>query len=68
MFSVSGDEKEELTAMALDESERFLLTGLQHGSVKMWNHNNGECLLTFPNPDQTEVSVGHCGDPFSPPL
>ncbi|XP_049635459.1 EF-hand calcium-binding domain-containing protein 8 [Suncus etruscus] len=56
MFSVSGDEKEELTAMALDESERFLLTGLQHGSVKMWNHNNGECLLTFPNPDQTEIS------------
>ncbi|XP_006144052.1 EF-hand calcium-binding domain-containing protein 8 isoform X1 [Tupaia chinensis] len=55
-FSVSGAKLMELTAMALDESERCLLTGLRDGTVKMWNYNIGECLLTFPNPDQLEVS------------
>ncbi|XP_055977525.1 EF-hand calcium-binding domain-containing protein 8 [Sorex fumeus] len=56
MFSVSGDEHEELTAMALDEPERCLLTGLRDGSVKLWNYNNGECLVTLPNPDHMEIS------------
>ncbi|XP_054995913.1 EF-hand calcium-binding domain-containing protein 8 [Sorex araneus] len=56
MFSVSGDEHEELTAMALDEPERCLITGLRDGSVKLWNYNNGECLVTLPNPDHMEIS------------
>ncbi|KAL4680618.1 hypothetical protein H8959_022559 [Pygathrix nigripes] len=55
-FSVSGGQHVELTAMALDESERCLLTGLRDGTVKMWNYNIGKCLLTFPNPDQLEIS------------
>lgn len=56
-FSVSGGQHVELTAMALDESERCLLTGLRDGTMKMWNYNIGKCLLTFPNPDQLEVSL-----------
>nr|XP_011764681.1 EF-hand calcium-binding domain-containing protein 8 isoform X2 [Macaca nemestrina] len=55
-FSVSGGQHVELTAMALDESERCLLTGLRDGTMKMWNYNIGKCLLTFPNPDQLEIS------------
>ncbi|XP_020933736.1 EF-hand calcium-binding domain-containing protein 8 isoform X3 [Sus scrofa] len=55
-FSVTGDQHVELTAMSLDESEGCLLTGLRDGTVKMWNHAAGECLLTFPNPDQMEIS------------
>ncbi|KAL4695841.1 hypothetical protein H8957_017748, partial [Semnopithecus entellus] len=55
-FSVSGGQHVELTAMALDESERCLLTGLRDGTMKMWNYNTGKCLLTFPNPDQLEIS------------
>nr|XP_023415876.1 EF-hand calcium-binding domain-containing protein 8 [Cavia porcellus] len=55
-FSVSDALLVELTAMALDAYERCLLTGLLDGTMKMWNHNTGECLLTFPNPDQVEIS------------
>ncbi|XP_069352658.1 EF-hand calcium-binding domain-containing protein 8 [Eulemur rufifrons] len=55
-FSVSSAQNVELTAMALDESERCLLTGLGDGTMKMWNYNIGECLLDFPNPDQLEIS------------
>ncbi|XP_033622932.1 EF-hand calcium-binding domain-containing protein 8 isoform X1 [Fukomys damarensis] len=55
-FSVSGAQLVELTAMALDTYERCLLTGLLDGTMKMWNYNTGECLLTFPNPDQVEIS------------
>nr|XP_020006914.1 EF-hand calcium-binding domain-containing protein 8 isoform X2 [Castor canadensis] len=55
-FSVSGAQQVELTAMTLDESERCLLTGLHDGTMKMWNYNTGECLITFPNPDQMEVT------------
>lgn len=56
-FSVTGDEDVELTAMSLDESERCLLTGLQDGTVKMWNHSIGECLLTFPSQDRSPPPV-----------
>ncbi|XP_057637093.1 EF-hand calcium-binding domain-containing protein 8 [Chionomys nivalis] len=55
-FSVSADQHSELTAMALDESERCLLTGLRDGIMQMWNYNTGECLLTFPNDDKVEIS------------
>ncbi|XP_013369796.1 PREDICTED: EF-hand calcium-binding domain-containing protein 8 isoform X2 [Chinchilla lanigera] len=55
-FCVSGARLVELTAMALDAYERCLLTGLLDGTMKMWNYNTGECLLTFPNPDQVEIS------------
>ncbi|XP_053056051.1 EF-hand calcium-binding domain-containing protein 8 isoform X5 [Acinonyx jubatus] len=55
-FCVTGDQHVELTTMCLDESERRLLTGLCDGTIKMWNYAVGECLLTFPNPDQLEVS------------
>ncbi|KAM9590330.1 EF-hand calcium-binding domain-containing protein 8 [Trichechus inunguis] len=55
-FSVVNARHVELTAMALDESERCLLTGLRDGTIKMWNYNNGECLWTFPNTDQLEIS------------
>ncbi|XDB56655.1 hypothetical protein AB1E18_010118 [Capra hircus] len=55
-FSVTGDQQVELTAMSLDESEGCLLTGLRDGTVKMWNYSVGECLLTFPNADQLEIS------------
>ncbi|KAM8776497.1 EF-hand calcium-binding domain-containing protein 8 [Rhynchonycteris naso] len=55
-FSVTGDSQVELTAMALDESERCVLTGLRDGTVKMWNYSTGESLLTFPNPDKLEIS------------
>ncbi|KAM6163826.1 EF-hand calcium-binding domain-containing protein 8 [Rhynchocyon petersi] len=55
-FSVVDASHMELTAMALDESERCLLTGLLDGSVKMWNYNSGECLRTFPNTDKFEIS------------
>lgn len=65
-FSVTGDEDVELTAMSLDESERCLLTGLQDGTVKMWNHSIGECLLTFPSQDQLEVSPGGQPGPGAP--
>ncbi|XP_070444109.1 EF-hand calcium-binding domain-containing protein 8 isoform X1 [Equus przewalskii] len=64
-FSVTGDEDVELTAMSLDESERCLLTGLQDGTVKMWNHSIGECLLTFPSQDQLEISgIVHMNNVF----
>lgn len=56
-FSVTGEQCVELTAMCLDEPERRLLTGLRDGTIKMWNYTMGECLLTFPNPDQLEVSL-----------
>nr|XP_054398112.1 EF-hand calcium-binding domain-containing protein 8 isoform X5 [Pongo abelii] len=55
-FSVSGGQHMEMTAMALDESERCLLTGLRDGTMKMWNYNIGKCLLTFPSPEQLEIS------------
>ncbi|TKC42630.1 hypothetical protein EI555_004940, partial [Monodon monoceros] len=55
-FSVTGDQHVELTATSLDESEACLLTGLRDGTMKMWNYSVGECLLTFPNPDQMEIS------------
>ncbi|XP_064132492.1 EF-hand calcium-binding domain-containing protein 8 [Loxodonta africana] len=55
-FSVVNARHVELTAMALDESERCLLTGLRDGTIKMWNYNNGECLRTFPKTDQLEIS------------
>lgn len=55
-FPVSAAQHSELTAMALDESERCLLTGLRDGIMQMWNYNTGECLLTFPNDDKVEVS------------
>ncbi|XP_014311948.2 EF-hand calcium-binding domain-containing protein 8 [Myotis lucifugus] len=55
-FSVSRDQQMELTAMSLDEPERCLLTGSRDGTVKMWNYSTGESLLTFPNPDQLEIS------------
>lgn len=64
-FSVTGDQQVELTAMSLDESEGCLLTGLRDGTVKMWNYSVGECLLTFPNADQLEVSLAHRG-PWGP--
>ena len=56
-FCVTGDQHVELTTMCLDESERRLLTGLCDGTIKMWNYAVGECLMTFPNPDQLEVGV-----------
>ena len=56
-FAVSGGQHVEMTAMALDESERCLLTGLRDGTMKMWNYNIGKCLLTFPSPEQLEVSL-----------
>ncbi|XP_037589226.1 EF-hand calcium-binding domain-containing protein 8 isoform X4 [Cebus imitator] len=55
-FSVSGGQHMELTAMALDESERCLITGLRDGTIKMWNYNIGKCLQTFPDSDQLEIS------------
>nr|XP_048301495.1 EF-hand calcium-binding domain-containing protein 8 isoform X3 [Myodes glareolus] len=55
-FSVSVAQQTELTAMALDESERCLITGLRDGVMQMWNYNTGECLLTFPNDDKVEIS------------
>ncbi|EPY85035.1 WD repeat-containing protein on Y chromosome [Camelus ferus] len=55
-FSVTDDQHVELTAMSLDESEGCLLMGLRDGTIKMWNYSVGECLLTFPNPDQMEIS------------
>ncbi|XP_073094138.1 LOW QUALITY PROTEIN: uncharacterized protein [Manis javanica] len=55
-FSVTRDQHVELTAMSLDESERDLLTRLRDCTVKMWNYSTGECLITFPNPDQLEIS------------
>ncbi|KAK2109824.1 hypothetical protein P7K49_009570 [Saguinus oedipus] len=64
-FSVSGGQHMELTAMALDESERCLITGLRDGTIKTWNYNIGKCLLTFPNPDQLEVSgIIHMNEVF----
>lgn len=56
-FSVTHDQQVELTAMSLDEPERCLLTGLRDGTIKMWNYSTGEALLTFPNPDEMEVSL-----------
>ena len=67
-FSVTGDQHVELTAMSLDESEGCLLTGLRDGTVKMWNHAAGECLLTFPNPDQMEVSLVPQLGPLTAPV
>ncbi|KAM4842698.1 EF-hand calcium-binding domain-containing protein 8 [Thomomys bottae] len=55
-FSVTSTQPVELTAMALDESGRCLLTGLRDGTMRMWNYNTAECLLTFPNPDQVEIT------------
>lgn len=65
-FSVTGDQHVELTATSLDESEACLLTGLRDGTMKMWNYSVGECLLTFPNPDQMEVSLVHQLGPGGP--
>ena len=65
-FSVTGDQQVELTAMSLDESEGCLLTGLRDGTVKMWNYSVGQCLLTFPNADQLEVSLAHRLGPGGP--
>ncbi|KAM9061365.1 EF-hand calcium-binding domain-containing protein 8 [Sarcophilus harrisii] len=55
-FPVSESKDVELTAMALDELERCLLTGMRNGTVKMWNFTLGVCLLNFPNPDQMEIN------------
>lgn len=64
-FSVSVAQQTELTAMALDESERCLITGLRDGVMQMWNYNTGECLLTFPNDDKVEVSGARQVEPAS---
>ncbi|XP_030742939.1 EF-hand calcium-binding domain-containing protein 8 [Echinops telfairi] len=64
-FAVTDASHVELTAMAMDESERCLLTGLLDGTVKMWNYNSGECLRTFPNSDEMEISgIVHMNQAF----
>ncbi|XP_043836733.1 EF-hand calcium-binding domain-containing protein 8 [Dromiciops gliroides] len=64
-FAASESKEVELTAMALDELERCLITGTRNGTVKMWNYNIGVCLLHFPNPDQMEISgIAHVNGVF----
>ena len=41
---VGGQADDRMNALAFDTRERRLLTGASDGSVRMWNHNNGQLL------------------------
>ena len=46
----------EITAMVFDSSGRQLLTGGRDGTIKVWNFNNGACLLELKNDYCNEAS------------
>lgn len=53
-FSKCHDDLE-ITAMSFDPTGRRLITGARDGSIKLWNFNNGACLLSLKNKCNTEV-------------
>ncbi|XP_043944952.1 EF-hand calcium-binding domain-containing protein 8 [Protopterus annectens] len=46
----------EITAMCFDGPERRLITGAKDGAVKLWNFNNGACLMEMPKLETTEIT------------
>lgn len=47
----------EITAMSFDAGGRRLITGAKNGTVKMWNYNNGCCIVDFKVPDGKEITA-----------
>ncbi|KAM3922899.1 cilia- and flagella-associated protein 337-like [Leptodactylus fuscus] len=52
--NVHGEE--EITCMALDMSQRKLLTGARNGTIKMWNIQNGHHLHRLQALEESEVT------------
>jgi len=59
-----GSPGARVTAMAFDRGERRLLTGSDDGSVKCWNHNNGQLLkeMVHRQPKGAVTQVLHVQD------
>ncbi|KAM6458028.1 EF-hand calcium-binding domain-containing protein 8 [Liasis olivaceus] len=55
-FSTSSDQSMEITAMIFDPPERRLITALKNGIIKLWNFNNGACLMEIPFEEKTEIN------------
>ncbi|XP_053250694.1 EF-hand calcium-binding domain-containing protein 8 isoform X2 [Podarcis raffonei] len=54
-FSTSSGQPVEITAMTFDTPERRLITALKNGTIKLWNFNNGACLIELPFDDKAEI-------------
>ncbi|XP_063154446.1 EF-hand calcium-binding domain-containing protein 8 [Candoia aspera] len=56
-FSASSPEQAvEITAMIFDPPERRLITALKNGTIKLWNFNNGACLMEIFPEERTEIN------------
>uniref|UniRef100_A0A8D2L2L8 WD repeat-containing protein on Y chromosome n=1 Tax=Varanus komodoensis TaxID=61221 RepID=A0A8D2L2L8_VARKO len=55
-FFTSRENPVEITAMAFDTPERRLITALKNESIKLWNFNNGACLMELPFEGRNEIS------------
>ncbi|XP_053098931.1 EF-hand calcium-binding domain-containing protein 8 isoform X2 [Hemicordylus capensis] len=55
-FSTSPGQPMEITAMIFDPPQRRLITSLKNGIIKLWNFNNGACLVELPFLEKSEIS------------
>ncbi|XP_066480842.1 EF-hand calcium-binding domain-containing protein 8 [Tiliqua scincoides] len=55
-FSTAKGNPVEITAMIFDPPQRRLITSLKNGIIKLWNFNNGACLMELPFVDKGEIS------------
>ncbi|XP_039174847.1 EF-hand calcium-binding domain-containing protein 8 [Crotalus tigris] len=55
-FTTTSDQALEMTAMIFDPPERRLITALKNGLIKLWNFNNGACLMEIPFEEKTETN------------
>ncbi|XP_070604832.1 EF-hand calcium-binding domain-containing protein 8 [Erythrolamprus reginae] len=54
--TTTTDQALEMTAMIFDPPERRLITALKNGMIKLWNFNNGACLMEIPFEEKTETN------------
>ncbi|XP_063000291.1 EF-hand calcium-binding domain-containing protein 8 [Elgaria multicarinata webbii] len=55
-FPTAPEHPVEITAMTFDAPERRLITALKNGSIKLWNFNNGACLIELPFEGKNEIN------------
>ncbi|KAK9405026.1 EF-hand calcium-binding domain-containing protein 8 [Crotalus adamanteus] len=55
-FTTTSDQALEMTAMIFDPPERRIITALKNGLIKLWNFNNGACLMEIPFEEKTETN------------
>jgi len=47
----SSDKAAAVTAFTFDTSQRRVITGTDHGGLKLWNFSSGQCLIEFRDHD-----------------